>query len=491
MLKHRENPVTGKPPAAVPTKKVEAAGGLGAFVTDQFLFAPSTFTFTTPGAQLPVGVYFGNVYGADPTLVSDYTPATLEARYGLPAAYKEGLNGKGQTIVLLEAFGYPTIEADANAFFGLAGLPELSSANFKIVYPEGPPVSPIAGVLEGWDVEIALDVQWSHSIAPGAKIIVVAAAGQDNEDLLDAMSFIVTHHLGDVVSDSWGIDQDLFSGPLEEEAFDQVLKLAAAKGISFHFSSGDGGDGGLGTPLGAPLVPSNSPHATAIGGTSIVNNIAGTGYETLGWGTSFVDIAYNGVLDPPAADYTYFGGAGGGESLYFPKPAWQRNLPGTGRKVPDVSALADPYTGVPIVLTVDGTQYLEFGWGGTSLASPIFTAFWAIAEQKAGHSLGQAAPTIAGLKAGELLDVQPHATDTNVAGTIFDSTGATFYSTEALFTEQTYGATQFTSALLAAGQIGYVLTFGLDSSLLVTAGWDDVTGYGTPNGLPFINAVAK
>jgi subtilase family serine protease len=148
-----------------------------------------------------------------------------------------------------------------------------------------------------------------------------------------------------------------------------------------------------------------------MGGTSIVNNINGTGYEPLGWGTSFVELNAAGVVDPP---YPYFwGGSGGGESVYFPKPSWQKALPGTGREVPDVSALADPWTGVPIVVTVDGVQYLEPGWGGTSLASPIFTAFWAIANQEAGHSLGQAAPTIAGLKPGDLVDVLPLSSPTN------------------------------------------------------------------------------
>ena len=172
---------------------MQASGGLSSIITDKILSTPSAFVFTTPGATLPVGVYYGNVYGANPNLFPDYTPAQLQALYGLPIAYKAGFNGTGQTIVLLEAFGYPTIEADANAFCQLTGLPPLTSSNFSIVYPQGPPVSPVAGVLSGWDIEIALDVQWAHSIAPGAKIVVVAAAGQDNESLLDAMSYITTN----------------------------------------------------------------------------------------------------------------------------------------------------------------------------------------------------------------------------------------------------------------------------------------------------------
>jgi subtilase family serine protease len=483
---------TSQPPPTIALSKVQASGGLASIITDKILSTPASFVFTTPGASLPVGVYYGNVYGANPNLIPDYTPAQLQAHYGLPTAYKAGFDGTGQTIVLLEAYGYPTIEADANAFCQLTGLPPLTSSNFSIVYPQGPPVSLAAAPLLRWDVETALDVQWAHSIAPGAKILVVAAAGQDNESLLDAMNYIITNNLGNSINDSWGVDTDLFSGPLEEQAFDQVLETAAAKGISFQFSSGDGGDGGLGTPIGAPLVPSNSPHATAVGGTSILNNINGSGYETLGWGSSFVTLNSQGVLDPPSPMLSYFGGGGGGESLYFPKPSWQASLPGTGRQVPDISALADPYTGVPIVLTANGVQGVQAGWGGTSLASPIFTALWAIANQYAGHSLGQAALTIASLQPGELVDVLPLSSVTNVTGTIFDSTGATFYSASSLFAGQVYGATGFTSAVLNGGNnTDFAISFGLDTSLTVTTGWDNVTGYGTPNVNTFLKAAAK
>jgi subtilase family serine protease len=490
-LSRAVNLKTHRAPPTIALSKVEASGGLGSIITDQILSPAETFSFTTPGAKLPTGVYYGNVYNADPNLIPDYTPAQLQALYGLPAAYKEGFDGKGQTIVLLESFGYPTIEADANAFCKLTGLPLLTSSNFKIVYPEGKPVDPNAGVLTGWDVEIALDVQWAHAIAPGAKIVVVAAAGQDNEDLQDAMSYITKHNLGNSVNDSWEVDQDVTAGPLEEKSFDQLLELAAAKGISFQFSTGDGGDGGLGTPIGAPGVPSNSPHATAVGGTAILNKVHGSGNETLGWGDSFVEINNSGVLDPPAP-LPFVGGGGGGESIYFSKPSWQKGLPGTGRQTPDVSALADPYTGVPIVLTEGGVQGVEAGWGGTSLASPIFTAIWAIADQKAGHSLGLAAPAIAALKSGALVDVLPLSSPTNVTGTIVDETGATFYSATGLFAGQLYDSTGFTSAVWdAGGGLDIAFGFGLDTSLTVAKGWDNATGYGTPYGLAFFNAVAK
>jgi subtilase family serine protease len=480
-----------QPYASVALSKVQASGGLSSLITNQILSAPSTFTFTTPGASLPVGVYYGNVYGANPNLVPDYTPAQLQQIYGLTDAYKQGLNGKGQTIVLLEAYGYPTIEQDANAFSKLAGLPQLDSSNFQIVYPEGQPVSSQAGVLTGWDGEIALDVQWAHSIAPGAKIVVVAAAGQDSEDFQDAISYITNHNLGNSVSDSWEEDTDIVAGPLEQKSFDQVLQRAAAKGISFQFSTGDGGDEGLGTPDGAPGVPSDSPHATAVGGTAVLNEVGGAGTETVGWGDTVTYISIAGVLDPPQV-LGLVGGGGGGESLYFAKPAWQKSLPGTGRQTPDISALADPYTGVPLVITSNGKQVVEVGIGGTSLASPIFTAIWAIANQKAGHALGQAAPAIAALKAGGVQDVLPLSSPTNVFGTIVDKNGSTHYSPSALFDGALYNNTAFSSAVWNLGGGEYVdFGFGIDSSLTVGKGWDNATGFGTPNGLTFINAVAK
>ena len=235
-------------------------------------------------------------------------------------AYKAGFDGTGQTIVLLEAYGDATIESDANAFNHLTGLPQFTSSNFKIIYPQGPPVSPQAGVLTGWDVEIALDVQWAHSIAPGANHIVSRQV-KESVSFIDAIGYITKNKLGYTVNDSWEEDTDLVAGPLEEEAYSQVLEVAAAKGISFQFSSGDGGDGGLGSPVGAPGVPSNSPYVTAVGGTSILNKVNGSGYETLGWGSSFVLLNEQGVQDPPAPYPPYFGGSGGGESVYFAKPS--------------------------------------------------------------------------------------------------------------------------------------------------------------------------
>ena len=402
MFKRAMNLRTGQPYPAVPLTKVNALGGLSGIQTDIALSPPTSFYLTTPGAQEPVALYYGNQYGVDPNLTVAFTAPQLQAAYGLPAVYKQGLTGEGQTIVLLEAYGYPEIEADANAFSALNGLPELNGSNFSVVYPDGPPRNPGAAEFTGWPTEIALDVDWAHAIAPGAKIVVVASNGQDSEDFQSAMQYIIQNKIGYTVSDSWEEDLDLIAGPAEEQSFEDVLEVAAAQGISFQFSTGDSGDSGVGTPIGATGVPSASPHAVAVGGTALLNNVNGGGeFVPLGWGDMLSYLDADGVEDPPFPA-GQLGGAGGGESTYFAKPIWQAALPGTGRQTPDVSALADPFTGVPIVVTSGGKQVVIPGIGGTSLASPIFTAFWALAQQKAGGPLGQASPLLASLPPGGL-----------------------------------------------------------------------------------------
>lgn len=473
---------------SIPLSHVETAGGLGAIETDICLTAPQAITYNTPGAALPTAVYFGNLYD-NSTKTCSFTSSQLQAHYGLPAAYKKGLDGAGQTIVLVEGYGYPDILSDANAFSKLSGLPALNSSNFEIIYPEGKPKNPNAGVELGWNIEIALDVQWSHTIAPGAKIVVAAVAGQDSEDFQNALSYIAANHIGNSVSDSWEEDTEQFTGPYEVNSFNTSLEMAAAKGISVNFSSGDGGDDGNGSPIGAPEVPADSPYATAVGGTSILNNLTGSGFEELGWGNNVVLVAdQTGPYDPPN-QYGFVGGGGGGESVYFSKPSWQKGLPGTGRQVPDISALADPNTGVAIVVTSQGQQQVEPGWGGTSLSCPIFSAFWAIANQSAGHPLGQAARVISTLTSSEVTDVIPHSSLTNVFGIVVDSGGPTYYSPADLFSGLLYTTTDFISGIDPS--YGFIITFGTDSSLTVTKGWDNVTGYGVPNGLAFITGAGK
>ena len=479
-------------------KKKVTAADIGSTLLGEITGAPlsaaTLATYKTPGASLPLGVYYGTTYDSNPKLTVSYTPAQLQNHYGLTPLIKQGYDGRGQTIALVEAYGYAAAETDANAAAKVFGLPALTSKTFSVVYPEGKPVDPNAADLTGWTTEIALDIQSSHAIAPGAKIVVVASAGQDNEDQIASLQYIISNKLANTVSSSWENDSEIIAGPDEENAFNTVLERGAASGISFQFSSGDGGDQGLGTPTGAVSIPSNSPYATAVGGTSILNNPSGSNQIVAGWGNDLTYVDLDGPVDPPTSDSFFYAGAGGGESIFFPKPSWQKALPGTGRQVPDVSALADPFTGFALIATISGTQYAEAGVGGTSLASPIFTAVWAIADQYNGKPLGHAAQALAKLKSGQITDVvgTSSLTTSDVTGTVYDANGATFYSADALFAaaypQQTQ--TEFPSALwpIAANE-AIAISFGTDSSLTVTPGWDNVTGYGEPNGLPFIQGV--
>ena len=144
MTKYALNPRTKKPYAHIAISKVKAAqasgGGLSNFITANCLQAPTTHTYNTPGASQPVGVYYGNGYttvaDSDNDIACSYTAAQLQQHYGLPAAYAAGFDGHGKTVVLLEAYGYPYMQQDANTFSQLMGLPALTSSNFQVIYPQ-------------------------------------------------------------------------------------------------------------------------------------------------------------------------------------------------------------------------------------------------------------------------------------------------------------------------------------------------------------------
>jgi subtilase family serine protease len=492
MLSFQKNFTTGLPRLKKPLTTVQDDGGVLATISGTPLSAPASIT-STDGVST-TGVYTGLIYDANYNLIVSYTPQQLQTHYGLTSLYKQGYDGAGQTIALVEAYGYDGAEADGNTAAQLFSLPALTSKNFSVIYPEGKPINSQDAELTGWDIEIAMDIQYAHAIAPGAKIVVVASAGQDNEDQIASLEYIIDHKVAYTASSSWENDDEIIAGAAEEDAFNAVLKKGAAAGVSFQFSTGDGGDLGLGTPVGAVGVPSNSPYAVAVGGTTILNNPLGSGDIVAGWGNNADYLAFGSPLDPPTGEGFFLGGGGGGQSQYFAKPSWQKSLPGKWRQLPDVSALADPYTGVPVIITEDGTTYFEAGYGGTSLASPIFTAIWAIADQYNGKPLGFASPTVAALKAGQITDVVPTTAlnADNVTAVITDPNGTTTYNSDAIFSGLLYTQTAFPDAIWTLDSFGDIaaISFGTDSSLTVTPGWDNVTGYGEPNGLPFFKAVS-
>jgi subtilase family serine protease len=491
MIQHPVDPITGKKLPTIPLADVPVGGGgLGAHFSNNCFPGPASLDLTMlSGASLPVGQYYGNIYKSEAlgrNHICAWTPAQVQAHYGLTSAYNKGIDGTGQTIVIVDGPSDPTVKDDLTQFAQLTGLPAITSSNFQIIYPDGQPSQWELSSVANWDEEADLDIEWAHAIAPKAKIVLLITPTQDWSELEYAIQYAQEHKLGKVISNSYGYPEMAW-GAHTLEGFDQVLKLADAQGIAVNFASGDYGDMGTGSPSGGGTeFPASSQYVTAIGGTSIGIPDGSSNGAEIAWGHNAVVIANGyGVLDPPIL-HGFASGSGGGTSGSIAKPSWQKSLSGSYRQVPDISALADPYTGA---ITVIGGQAGAIG--GTSLACPIFSAIWALADQKAGRPLGQAAPLIAKLPSGAVKDIVSFSSPTNPAGIVFDSTGATYYSSDVLLAPL-YTTTAYYSALWFDQNIpGYViLSFGTDSSLTVTPGWDNITGWGVPNGWTFITAAA-
>jgi subtilase family serine protease len=483
-----------------------AAGPDGLLFSGNCLRAAITKVFKTPGGG-PSATYTGNRYGsninsAPPNLPPcGYDSAEIQKGYGLHALYTKGWNGKGQTIVIVDAYGSPTIRLDAATFSKINNLPKLTPANFTILKVGGPSGCTVAdGCFPGdWNVETTLDVEWAHTVAPGANIVLIEAADNSFTNLDLANFYAAENGFGNEISNSWGgPEAELIPFPSELVIENDYAELAASLGISDNFSSGDSGD--YFNALGATTVsmPAAAPFATGVGGTSLFLKANRTMNFQTGWGLNFTRIADpspNPPTVPPLA-FGFQGGAGGGTSAYWTKPSFQSSVSGSFRQVPDISYLADPETGVEIVITPDevpGHAQAIGVIGGTSLACPMFSAMWAIANQAAGEPLGQAAALLYDLPAdaiSDVTDVTP-ASANNVTGTISVPGSPTVTETADELAAPLGNTTGYLSTLFQSSSSTRwdVFTFGTDSSLTTGPGWDNVTGLGTPNGLPFVQEI--
>jgi len=502
------DPETRTPYAGV---RPSAIGSDGLFFSADCLRSPQTITFTT-GGGFPTATYSGNRYGADitsgiPNLPPcGYDAAEMQTAYRLNPLYQSGLNGKGQTIVIVDAFGSNTIRSDANLFSSLNGLPALTSSNFHIFKPNGVATcTRTNGCIAGnWQFETTLDVEWAHAIAPGANIALVLGADNSFTNLDIANLFAIENGLGNVISNSFGIPEIALVVFLPSELVVEngISQIAAALGISLNVSSGDSGDNlaldRAAFGIDSVSTPANdSPFTTVIGGTSTFLNAHHFIKLQTGWGLNFVRIA-EPTPNPPTIPPLFFGfqfGSGGGTSVVFAKPAYQSGLSGDFRQVPDISMNADPETGNEIIVTPDsipGHQKFVEVFGGTSLSCPMFSALWAIANQAAGGGpVGEAAPILYQLPLGAIIDVKAVSSGFNVTGVINNPPNPPQKLSPAFLAQPLENTTRFVSALFQspASTRWDVFTFGTDSSLTTGTGWDNVTGLGTPNGSQFIQGV--
>jgi subtilase family serine protease len=274
---------------------------------------------------------------------SGYGPADLRSAYALPSS-----GGSGQTVAIVDAYGDTTAEADLNTYRSNYGLPACTTANgcFKKVNQNGVQGSYPANN-QGWALETQLDLQMVSAVCPSCKILLVEATNNQSNNLYAAED--TAARLGATeISNSWG------GGEASSETSQDVH--FNHPGAAITVSSGDSGFG--------PEYPAASRLVTAVGGTTLNRASNARGWTETAWS-----------------------GSGSGCSAYEPKPAWQTDSGCSRRTIADVSAVADPNTGVAVYdsncnLIGQLTGQCFKGWGvvgGTSASAPIIAGVYALA----------------------------------------------------------------------------------------------------------------
>lgn len=272
------------------------------------------------------------------------SPNDLMTHYNMPPQY----TGAGQTIVIVDAPGSADVASNLNTFSSYYGLPQCNAANpcfQQINLNSAPPAAPSTD----WDMEIALDVEWAHAMAPAAKIVLVEGASANVDDLFKGIQAAVAQPNVVAVSMSWGAPE--YASEIQA-SYDGLFKQYP--GIAFFAAAGDTGNDGSNQ-----IYPSASPYVTAVGGTTIASLVLPE--------TSTSEVAWSQ--------------GGGGASIYETMPAYQSaylkatssptlRLNKGKRGIPDVAYNADP-SGSPIAIYANGSWYAI---GGTSEGAPQWSA---------------------------------------------------------------------------------------------------------------------
>ena len=315
------------------------------------------------------------------------SPAQIRAAYDLGPLLHRGIDGQGQTIVIVDSFGSPTIGHDLAVFDQQFGLPPPPS--LRVIQPAGaaPPYRR-SGTRTGWAGEATLDVEWAHVMAPGAKILLVETPTAENEgrtgfpQIVTAEEYVIRHHLGGVISQSLGATEGTFRSAAAIRQLRGAYQLAAgpAYRVTVVASTGDNGAAGqtynMHSYFTTPQAgwPASDPLVTAVGGTQL-------------------DLASNGTRRGPDVAWS---ASGGGRSAVFARPAYQDGVAGVvGRQrgIPDISMNAACSSAVAVFGSYSGVP----SWStacGTSVAAPLFAGIVALADQEAGHTLGLINPAL-------------------------------------------------------------------------------------------------
>jgi subtilase family serine protease len=419
-----------------------------------------------------------------------FDPASVRAAYNMTPLYSQGLDGRGQTIAIVDSYGSDTIEHDLHVYDQAWGLPSMCGEEgatcaagmptFSRLALQGSPATTAppgssAGTGQedkaSWALEVSLDVETAHAIAPAANILLVTTPTaetlgvQGMPQMMDAEQYVVDNHLATVISQSFASTEEAFQNSNSIEKLRHAFKSAAANGVTVLGSSGDGGTANTtkapvssgGTLVPHPTVnwPTSDPLVTSVGGTNLCTSATATAPSRAPDSAS----PPAACQQNPAQAEVGWSGSGGGFSHVFAKPDYQNTLPagsaaiGSMRGVPDIAFQASPSTGSLVYVSLPpagsgglncGATPCSTGWydiGGTSLACPQLAAMVAIADQLNGGGLGLINPALYQIAA------DPVRYDND-------------------FHDVTTGNNQ-----TVASVPGYP----------ATTGWDPVTGLGTPN----------
>jgi subtilase family serine protease len=216
-----------------------------------------------------------------------YQPAQIQTAYNEQPLFASGITGAGQTIVIVDPFGSPTMQADLTTFDGQFGLP--APPSFRVIQPAGavPPYDPANTDVVGWAGETTLDVEWAHTMAPGASILLVETPVSETEgtagfpQIVRAENYVIDHHLGGVMSQSFSATEETF--PTAQSLLDlrSAYINVYQQGVTVLAASGDSGstDVNLDETLfyTHPVTswPDSDPLVTGVGGTELQLNDAG------------------------------------------------------------------------------------------------------------------------------------------------------------------------------------------------------------------------
>jgi subtilase family serine protease len=349
---------------------------------------------------------------------SGYRPTDLQAAYAL-TPYLSG--GATQTVAVVDAYNDPTAAADLATYRSQQGLSPLQACPthpcFQQVNESGQ-TSPLPSTDTGWAQEESLDLDMVSAICPNCNIILVEASSATDTDLATAVNTAASMGANEISNSYGGSESSSETSGLDLTAYNHP-------GIAITASAGDSGYG--------VEFPAAAEYVTAVGGTSLTRTSGGRGWTETVWGSK------GGFL-------TSASGTGSGCSAYVTKPSWQKDTGCAKRTVADVSAVADPNTGVAVYdSTANGSQVGWQQFGGTSVSSPIIASIYALAG---GEPSGYSGAQFAYSNKSHLNDV---------------TSGANGSCTGGLFG---FGGNS-AKAYLCTGEVGY----------------DGPTGLGTPNGI--------